>query len=88
MAERRPQPDWEREWLDPEAYYTGPVDTDLSAHPNPFEAAAAIFSFTTEAQTTDRTAMRTHWPEYRGKVPAELAAKIIDANEARRSQCS
>lgn len=64
-------------------FYTGPVDADLSEHPNPFEAARAIFAFTTEAQTNDRATMRTRWPEYRGKVPPELAAQIIDANEAR-----
>ncbi|SMC96955.1 hypothetical protein [Novosphingobium sp. B1] len=71
------------QWLNPDAYYTGPVDADLSTHTDPFEAAQAIFAFTTEAKTTDRTAMRTRWPEYRGKVPPELAAQIIDANEAR-----
>lgn len=75
-------------WSDPEAYYTGPVDTDLSAHPDPFSAAAAIFAFTTEAQTSNRDAMRQRWSEYRGKVPADLARTIIDENEARRSQCS
>ena len=78
MAERRPQPDWEREWLDPDAYYTGPVDADLSAHPNPFEAAQAIFAFTTAAQTNDRATMRQRWPEFRGRIPNQLAAQIID----------
>ena len=78
----------ERAWLDPDAYYNGPVDADLSAHANPFEAAQAIFAFTTEAQTSDRAAMRQRWPEYRGKVPADLARTIIDDIEARRSLCS
>lgn len=68
-------------WNDPDAYYTGPVDADLSSHPNPFEAATAIFAFATEAQTSDRNAMRQRWPEYRGKVPPELARIIIDENE-------
>lgn len=71
----------ERLWSDPEAYYDGPVDADLSATTNPFEAATAIFAFATEAQTSDRTAMRQRWPEYRGKVPADLARIIIDENE-------
>lgn len=75
-------------WSDPDQPYTGPVDADLSAHPDPFSAAAAIFAFTTEAQTSNRAAMRQRWPEYRGKVPADLARTIIDENEARRSQCS
>lgn len=75
-------------WLDPEAPYTGPIDADLSAHATPFEDAQAIFAFTTEAKTSNRAAMRQRWPEYRGKVPADLARTIIDENEARRSQCS
>lgn len=75
-------------WHDPDQPYTGPVDADLSAHPDPFSAADAIFAFTTEAQTSNRAAMRQRWPEYRGKVPADLARTIIDENEARRSQCS
>ena len=75
-------------WLDPDQPYTGPVDADLSTHSDPFSAAAAIFAFTTEAQTSNRAAMRQRWPEYRGKVPPDLAAQIIDDIEARRSQCS
>lgn len=75
-------------WHDPDQPYTGPVDADLSAHSDPFSAAAAIFTFTTEAKTSNRAAMRQRWPEYRGKVPADLARTIIDENEARRSQCS
>lgn len=68
-------------WSDPEAYYDGPVDADLTGTTNPFEAATAIFAFATEAQTSNRNAMRTRWPEYRGKVPADLARIIIDENE-------
>jgi hypothetical protein len=68
-------------WSDPEAYYDGPVDADLTATVRPFEAATAIFAFATEAQTSNRTAMRQRWPEYRGKVPADLARIIIDENE-------
>lgn len=75
-------------WHDPDQPYTGPVDADLSAHPDSFSAATAIFAFTTEAKTSNRAAMRQRWPEYRGKVPADLARTIIDENEARRSQCS
>jgi hypothetical protein len=73
------------QWLDPEAPYTGPIDADLSGHTDPFEAARAIFDFTTEAQTQTRATMRQRWPEYRGKVPPDLARTIIDANEARRT---
>lgn len=73
----------ERVWLDPSTWYEGPVDADLSASENPFEAAQAIFAFTTEAQTSDRTAMRKRWPEYSGKVPPDLARTIIDDIEAR-----
>ncbi|AXU19729.1 hypothetical protein C7W88_12950 [Novosphingobium sp. THN1] len=75
-------------WHDPDQPYTGPVDADLSAHPDPFGAAAAIFAFTTEAQTCNRAAMRQRWPEYRGKVPPDLAKTIIDDIEARGATCS
>lgn len=75
-------------WADPTAYYTGPVDADLSGHPNPFEAATAIFTFAAEAQTTDRASMRTRWADYRGKVPPDLARNIIDDIEARGATCS
>lgn len=71
----------EQLWSDPEAYYDGPIDADLSAGTNPFETATAIFAFATEAQTSNRNAMRQRWPEYRGKVPAGLARIIIDENE-------
>ena len=60
------------------AYYTSPIDVDLSATTNPFEAAIAIFAFTTEALTTDRATMRTRWPAYKGKVPDALARDIVE----------
>lgn len=70
-------------WLDPEAYYDGPVDADLS-NLDPRDTAA----FWTEAETHDRASMRTRWPDYRGKVPAGLAAAIIDDIEAKGATCS
>lgn len=69
------------QWLDPTAHYTGPVDHDATD----LEALAA---FWTEALTTDRATMRTRWHEYRGKVPAGLAAAIIDDVEAKGVVCS
>ncbi|OYZ07703.1 MAG: hypothetical protein B7Y36_19010 [Novosphingobium sp. 28-62-57] len=62
-------------------FYTGPTDTDLSNHPDPFAALTAIFAFTTDAQTSNRQTMRDRWPEFRGLVPAGLAKVIVDANE-------
>lgn len=70
-------------WLDPTTPYDGPVDADLSDYD-----MRDLAAFWAEAQTETRATMRERWPEYRGKVPADLAAQIIDANETRRSQCS
>lgn len=67
-------------WLDPTAHYDGPAhDT------NDLEALA---TFWTEALNTDRASMRARWPDYRGKVPAGLAAAIIDDIEAKGATCS
>lgn len=72
--------DWQAAWSNPTAHYDGPAhDT------NDLEALAA---FWTEALTTVRASMRTRWPDYRGKVPAGLAAAIIDDIEAKGAACS
>lgn len=79
MAERRSQPDWAALWSDPEAYYDGPIDADLSC-----SDLTALASFWSEAQHNDRATMRTRWPEYRGRIPNQLAAQIIDDIEGAR----
>ncbi|MFN3424879.1 MAG: hypothetical protein ACK40C_09270 [Novosphingobium meiothermophilum] len=68
-------------WLDPEAYYDGPIDADLSGLDMRDTAA-----FWREAQTHDREHMRMRWQAYRGKVPADLARIIIQDIEALRSE--
>nr|DAL40987.1 MAG TPA_asm: hypothetical protein [Caudoviricetes sp.] len=73
-------------WSDPEAYYDGPVDADLSDL-DPRDTVA----FWAEAESnsaTVRAAMRPRWTEYRGKVPPDLARIIIDDIEARGATCS
>lgn len=64
------------QWLDPDQAYDGPVDHDVSD-------LEALAQFWTAAEANDRTAMRQRWPHYRGLVPNQLAAKIIDDIEAR-----
>lgn len=65
--------DWDKLWSDPEAYYDGPVDADLSG-----SDLTALASFWSDAQHSNRVTMRTWWPEYRGRIPNQLAAQIID----------
>lgn len=74
-------------WLDPTAPYDGPVDADLSDL-DPRDTAAFWSEAETHTSATVRASMRPRWPDYRGKVPPDLAAIIIDDIEARRSQCS
>ena len=69
------------QWLNPDAYYTGPVDHEVTD----LEALAQFWS---AAETETVATMRTRWPEFRGRVPNQLAADLISDIEARRSQCS
>lgn len=62
-------------------FYTGPVDTDLSTHPEPFKALSACLTFAIDAQTQTRDQMRNRWCEFRGLVPADLAKRIMEGVE-------
>lgn len=67
--------------LHPDQFYTGPIDADLSDHPDAFAALTACLTFATEAQTNTREQMRERWPGYRGLVPGNVAKSIIDSIE-------
>jgi hypothetical protein len=64
------------QWLDPDQAYDGPVDHDATD-------LKALAQFWTAAEAHDRAAMRSLWPQFRGLVPNQLAADIIDDIEAR-----
>lgn len=64
------------QWLDPDQAYDGPVDHDATD-------LEALAQFWTAAEANDRAAMRSLWPQFRGRVPNQLAADIIDDIEAR-----